>query len=134
MKTKNNVVVTVEDFTKMTSSEICKIMNKNKSYAITGDELKEEVSIIDIVLHRNRRVTKLENYSSSDILEIQILINDIEFKKMLPSIDIYSNRVRISTRFGEYDNFVYFKKNCLVKALKNAHKEFIIWYEKKTKK
>lgn len=92
----------------------------------------EKIKIIkNSVKHRNGILTQIENCKSSDIILIQKIINEIEYKRMLPSVVFYSNRLRISTRFGEYDKIVYFKENCLLEALKKAQEEFIFWYQQK---
>jgi hypothetical protein len=41
------VIVTVDEFQKLNSSEIVKIMDKRKSYAIIGDMLGVDRQIID---------------------------------------------------------------------------------------
>lgn len=53
MKTKTNIIVSVEDFAKMTSSEIVKVLQKKQSYAIIGDTPGEDRHIIDRAIKIN---------------------------------------------------------------------------------
>ena len=47
MKTQDKIIVTIEEFAKMSSSEICKILRSNRRYAITGNEVGVDRHIVD---------------------------------------------------------------------------------------
>lgn len=48
MKTKEKLIVSPEDFKKLTCSQICELIRNNKNYRIEGEVLGEDRRIVSV--------------------------------------------------------------------------------------